>query len=108
MDLKINWQEPNEVRKLIKTLELTHPYQSVQHDGTNHIDNIKYLEAQIGEHQVMITLFKEPTSEHPEKLIVETKSQGIAYDVNGNELDYDIEYKEHDIYEDIGGSDLHE
>lgn len=106
MNFNINWKEPNEVRKLIKTLELTHPYQTLTDDkNRTHTDNVKYLEADLNQNEpVTITLFKEPTSNN-EKMIIETDTHGIAFDKDGNELNNPIlkepNYKQIDT--DFGG-----
>lgn len=97
MHFNIDWQKPKEVRNLIKTLELTHPYQTVtDNEGEKHMDNVKYLEAQLpNETPITITLFKTPTIENPEKMIVETQSHAVVFNQHGHELNIDVQLASH-------------
>lgn len=91
MNLNINWKNPKEVKSTIKTLELTHPYETAYDDeNKEHIDNFKYLKAKLpDETPVAITLFRKTTKDNPEKITIETATHSISFDENGYEIDGD-------------------
>lgn len=85
----INWQNPSDVRRAIKTLELTHPYEKDHDDdGNERYDHIKYLESKMGPEgeATTIALFREPEKSNGKKLVIETDTHAIAFNKKGEEI----------------------